>query len=175
MIDIFSSKERLKAQPLSRNDIREIARCLKLKLKLDLNQKIDIAQIFESLALILRYDYQYVSDDSMKGKYAETDIVNRIIRVRASVFERAVKGIPRDRFTIAHEIGHFVFHCFLGFSLYRSIDDVKSYEDPEWQANTFAGEFLADSGMIKGLSPLEVTDKYGVSREVALIQLKNAK
>lgn len=175
MIDIFSSNERLKSQPLSRKNIREIARWLKSELKLNLNQKVDIIQVFEILALLLNYDYEFVSDESMKGKYAETDIVNRVIRVRESVFKRAAEGIPRDRFTIAHEIGHFVFHCFLGFSLCRSTEDVKSYEDPEWQANTFAGEFLADSGMIKGLSPFEVADKYGVSREVALIQLNNAK
>lgn len=175
MIDIFSSNEKLKARPLSRKEIREIARWLKSKLNLDLSQKIDIIQVFEYLSLILGYDYHLVCDDSIKGKYAETDIINKVIRIRESVYTGAALGISRDRFTIAHEIGHFIFHCFLGFSLCRSSEDVKPYEDPEWQANTFAAEFLVDTDQIKGLSTFEVADKYGVSKEVASIQLKVAK
>mgnify|MGYP000953860309 FL=1 len=47
---------------------------------------------------------------------------------------------------------------------------MKPYEDIEWQANTFAAEFLVDIEEVKNLTVEEVSKKYGVSQTVATIQ-----
>lgn len=172
MIYIFSSKKNLKAQPRSRIEIRRLAEEIKESLNLNLDDKINIIEVFEHLALLLGYEYEIVCDNEMRNNYGETDLSNKVIRIRESVYIGATNGIPRDRFTIAHEIGHFILHCN-GYSLCRTDKEVRPFEDPEWQANTFAAEFLVATSKIKGYSINRVSSIYGVSKEVAAIQLKN--
>lgn len=53
-------------------------------------------------------------------------------------------------------------------------EKLKPYEDPEWQADAFAGELLAPSYLVKGLSEYEIQIKCGVSSAAARCQLRNA-
>lgn len=123
----------------------------------------------------MKFEYEIVEDHELYNKYAETDILNKIIKIRESVYLGASKGNVRDRFTIAHELGHFILHSIGGFSLARHIEKIEVYENPEWQANTFAGEFLVPTSFIKDLSEEEIANRYGVSKTVAKIQLKESK
>ena len=38
------------------------------------------------------------------------DATENCIKIREDVYERAIKGYGRDRFTLAHELGHFLMH-----------------------------------------------------------------
>jgi Domain of unknown function (DUF955). len=49
---------------------------------------------------------------------------------------------------------------------------IKSYEDPEWQANTFAAELLVPHKLVQKMQPNEISKKCKVSRQVAEIQKK---
>ena len=174
MRNILSLKTKLKSKPLSRWKIRKYVENLKRQLNINNYCEVNIIQIFEHLSLLLGFKYEIVEDEELPNEYAETDIINNVIRIRSSVYERAYNGNPRDRFTIAHELGHFFLHS-VSYSLARTIEEIKIYENPEWQANVFAGEFLVPTSHINNLTVIEVAKIYNVSKAVARIQLKESK
>ena len=51
----------------------------------------------------------------------------------------------------------------------------KPYEDPEWQANCFAGELLVPKRLVKNLSVEEVVEQCKVTKAMASIQLRQYK
>src|SRR5690606_38684487 len=122
-----------------------------------------------------KFTYEIVPIEEMMGSYAETYPEQSKIVIREDVYTRAIEGVPRDRFTIAHEIGHFILHRPGRIVLARKTkhDKIPAYKNPEWQANTFAGELLAPPQVIRGLTIQEVTLICGVSYDVAKIQLSN--
>ena len=48
-----------------------------------------------------------VTSVKIDGVFHEYDSISGI---REDVYERAIQGVPRDIFTIAHEIGHAILH-----------------------------------------------------------------
>ena len=53
------------------------------------------------------------------------------------MYKRQIQGVPRDIFTIAHEIGHAILHDDIEeIALARNDEEIKPFENPEWQANT---------------------------------------
>lgn len=74
----------------------------------------------------------------------------------------------RDRFTIAHEIGHYFLHSFAGE---RKIwADRKGSGRAEWEANWFAASFLMPKYLIdqfENPSPAQIMNAFGVSQEAA--------
>ena len=163
------NKNSTKAEALSRKDIRKTVDTLRSFLEINIEQSVKIVQLFESFLPVIGFDYEIVEDKELKNNYAETDLNRDIIRVRESVYNGATEGNYRDRFTIAHEIGHAILHKNRTF-LCRENENLKPYEDPEWQANTFAGELLVPNNMILNKSIQEISETYKVSREVAAIQ-----
>jgi Zn-dependent peptidase ImmA (M78 family) len=92
------------------------------------------------------------------------------MKIREDVYEGAVKGNPRDRFTLCHELGHYLLHQPQQISFARGA--VPKYCDPEWQANTFAGELMAPSNLIQNMTVDEIAEQCGISKTAASIQLK---
>ena len=123
------------------------------------------------------YSFEVVSKDEMGDKHGETFPDERIICIRGDVYQRAVNGHGRDRLTIAHEVGHLFLHNSRVVSFCQLSDDqtVPAYEDPEWQANCFAGELLASSYLIKDMKIKDIADKCQVSWDAAKIQLSSTK
>jgi hypothetical protein len=98
------------------------------------------------------------------------------IALRNDVYRGACSGVGRDRFTAAHELGHFLLHKGEGLAFPRESTGAKVYCDSEWQANTFAREFLVDIRYVVGLGgPAQVAAHFGVSSKVAEIQWDAAK
>jgi len=112
-------------------------------------------------------------DKDMSGVYAETIPEQGLLRISETTYNGACDGTPRDRFTIAHEIGHLLLHTPNRVIFTRSDNEIKPYENPEWQANTFAGELLVSTDFIHGLSVDDIAKKYQVSVDVASIQRKS--
>jgi len=84
--------------------------------------------------------------------------------------EASHKRYCRAHFTIGHEIGHFVLHCALGLMSYARTSSPKKrkpFENPEWQANTFASELLMPYEECLSLSPKEIKRKYHVTLSAA--------
>lgn len=96
------------------------------------------------------------------------------IKIREDVYERAIKGYGRDRFTLAHELGHFLMHQPENISFARTgIDNkIEAYRDPEWQANTFAAELLMPYELINTTNPNEIVEEFGVTYQAASIRVK---
>ena len=104
----------------------------------------------------------------MEDMYGNTNTGTNVMKIRRDVYERAIKGVPRDRFTLCHELGHYLLHQPEFISYARG--DVPRYRDPEWQANTFAGELMAPYGLVKNFSIEDIMGKCGMSRQAATIQ-----
>lgn len=162
---------RFKANPCSRADlsamawrVRKFGGCTTVK-------AFPIVEIIEHN--LMDYCSLQVLDDSecdVNEAWTVPELGN--IYVRNSVYEAAVNGNPRARFTLAHELGHRIFHTSSQIAR-CSIDEMvqlKIYQTPEWQADAFAGELLAPTRMISGLSISEICDQFTVSYDCARIQ-----
>lgn len=94
---------------------------------------------------------------------------------RASVYEQACQQVPRALFTVAHEIGHICLGHTRTFNREPS-REIKVYEDSEWQANTFAAEFLMPLCTIQELglaTPQAIMTCFGVSFPAANTRYEN--
>ena len=65
-----------------------------------------------------------------------------VIQIRKDVYEGAWNDMGRHRFTLAHELGHFLMHREVSHARMKPSDDHPIYRDAEWQADTFAGALL---------------------------------
>ena len=162
------------ARPLSREKIRnkvfiirQLAKC---------THYFDIVRFLEHVLPLLDplFELQIVGDKELPGVYAKTYPGEHRMEVRESVYISALKGTGRDRFTLCHELGHYVLHGPNNVAYPRISGKIKKYEDPEWQANTFAAELLAPSKMTKNKDIEKIVKTFGVSREVARIQKRNS-
>lgn len=137
-------------------------------------QRISVLELLEHklCAPGTAIDFVVVSKDELPDSYAITNPITKTIKIREDVYERAAENVPRDRFTICHEIGHLFLHQpeFIEFARGR----VPIQHDPEHQANVFAAELLAPLDMIKNFTVDEVSERFGISKQSASIQLQNA-
>ncbi|MBB6285304.1 ImmA/IrrE family metallo-endopeptidase [Geobacillus subterraneus] len=162
------------AKATSRINIRELTNTIRKLLGLYEERYFPIIEFLEfGLGYIFPdFSYEIVSPLDMKSDYGVTYPQTNKIKLREDVYENAIAGSPRDRFTVAHEIGHLIMHRPGSIALARSqnAEIIPTYKDPEWQANTFAAELLAPPHLIVGLSIKEIAISCGVSLEVARIQ-----
>lgn len=164
------------AQPLRRENIRLLASKVRKLLGLENVLRIPILEILEHLHEIVedaRYEIVSPEELSDPDAHAETDIMDKCIKIREDVYDGAWAGNGRDRMTIAHEFGHFILILVCGVKLYRIFDEEKipAYKDPEWHAKCFAGEFMINKNLVKNMTVLEVAEKCGVSFDAAEFQL----
>jgi len=99
-----------------------------------------------------------------------------VIKIREDVYEGACNENGRDRFTIFHEIGHLLLHS--GISLARSSSNAHKWiEDSEWQANTYAAEFMMPVKDVAELcrSAEDIKKTFGVSLDAAELRYKKLK
>ncbi len=158
----------------SRKDLRNLAETLRRFLKLENEPRVPIVELLDVFTQVFEdFNYEIVPDYALpSGVHAETDIRTGHITIKESVYEGACDGEGRDRMTIAHEIGHYFTLSFCGFSLQRnySHQKVKPYNDPEWQAKCFAGEFMVPHHLTNDMSPDEIVEACGVSYDAASYQ-----
>lgn len=165
------------AIPMSREKVREVACFIRRILQLENEPYFPVLHFLElGIPLIDKdFNYEIRPIEDMGSCYGITYPEEHLIALREDVYERASVGVPRDRFTIAHEIAHYLLHNPKTVSFARSNghERVPPYLDPEWQANAFAGELLAPPHIIKDMSSVtEIEERCGVSRKVAEIQLR---
>ena len=109
----------------------------------------------------------------------------------------AAKPVPRQKFTLAHELGHFVLHrknrpaaregdpCtnIIDFAYYRSMDDweyVGLAPVGEREADRFAVNLLLPIGPLKKSSefingePVALADRLGFSRSMVNLRFEEA-
>lgn len=163
---------RVSAIPLSRNAIREYARYVRHQLNIDGQLFFPIVEVIESLAndTTVDFDYEIVPDSELQTEYGNTNTSENVMVIRQSVYDGAVKGKQRDRFTLCHELGHWLIHQPENISFARG--KIPAYCDPEWQANVFAAELLIPCHLAKGMNIEDIVRECGVSYTCARIQLR---
>jgi Zn-dependent peptidase ImmA (M78 family) len=88
----------------------------------------------------------------------------------------AFTGPERDRFTIAHELGHYVLHSDFGRKRIRAARF--GSDRVEWEANWFAAAFLMpetdfrDTCRRVGTNSTLVAARYLVSAKAAEVRMK---
>jgi len=87
----------------------------------------------------------------------------------------SISSPRRDRFTIAHELGHYFLHSLQGQRPLRAARNGSNRA--EWEANWFAAGFLMPRDMIASdiqtISIPEMAIKYGVSQVAISIRMKS--
>lgn len=159
------------ATPRSRKEI--IAYCgIIRKISKYKSSFFDIVRFLEEDAYdFLGITIEIVEENELNyNEYAKFIPSKKVIKIRQSVYEGAINGNGKDRFTLAHELGHAFLHREI--CLYRSEEQPKPYENPEWQADEFAANLLCPLAEIYNKNIIEITDEYGVSKSVAEIQRK---
>ena len=164
-------------KPKRRSDIERLAAEMRRKLKIsDDTYLVDVLRILE-------FDLRYLFGDGIdydipdKWTYeveAYYDAVKNMIFIRADVYDRAVLGDGRARYTIMHEIAHYILFKTFGKPVSSDISCVVLYSDatfhsmcPEWQAETFAGAFLCKKELVRFMDAKEIERKCCVTSSAA--------
>lgn len=160
------------AEALSRPQIRALTNEFRKAIGCD---KMTYFPIVEFIEFILAkpengMDFEIVDPGEMQDTYGTTNTERNVMRIRSDVYEGAVKGRPHDRFTLCHELGHYILHQPEFMSYARG--NVPKYCQPEWQANTFAAELMAPYDLVKDMSIEEIMEKCGMSKQAATIQYR---
>lgn len=161
--------------PRSRDSIQTLADHFRLQLRFHDKPFFDVIKVFELALPVLVDDYNYeiLPREEMGELHGRTYPERHCIQLREDVYNRATDGKGRDRFTVAHEIGHLLLHTDTSFARSNTATTWKRYEDSEWQADVFAGQLLAPTYLIKGMSPTQVCRECQVSLQAAKVQLDN--
>ena len=137
----------IKTNPLSIKDIKLLASKVREKYGIEEDEAFPILDVLnelfynDSLSIQLLEDNDPYLKDNVPALYNAKD---NFIYLKESVITEIENSNYRSNFTLAHEFFHYLQNQVLGFTFEESID-VKPYEDPEWQANVFAGELLLPS------------------------------
>lgn len=140
---------------------------------------LNVSQLLDSLSAMALVDYDVVEDDEWQREEELAYFVpaDNMIYIKRSTNDLATSGDGHSRFTIAHEIGHWMMHRNIRLSR-SSISSVKHspFEDSEWQADTFAAELLIYKPFVDGSDDaLDLKRKFGVSTACAGVYLKREK
>lgn len=164
--------------------IRNTATVVRNVLKLG-NGPVDMISVIEH-TLPERYPgfmYEILDSTEMTFDEARTFPDRKLIQIREDVYYQATDPCASNRpqFTLAHELGHLVLHAGLKRELdyyprNKFTSDHKVYEDSEWQADTFAAEFLMPyDQVITMVSPEEIESTYKVTEAAAKRRWKKVK
>lgn len=167
---------------MSRAAIRSYAMKIRQLLGYKNTDFIHAPKLFDALSFLfanhgLDFDYRIMKDDHevfYDKEEAYTDMSTGIIYIKESVVEEACRrSFKRGVFTLIHELGHYLLHYLQNdVRLTRVADDVyvPPYCDPEWQADTFASEFLMPYEECIHMDEEEIRKTYHVSRMAAEVR-----
>ena len=127
-----------------------------------------LPQVLPDLSLEIISNEEWGYGDNVHAKSYPDEMT---IQIREDIYRGAALGNKRDRMTLAHEVCHILCHKQKYLMPWNDTDLIPKQEDPEWQANVFAGELLAPSYLIKGKTVDEVANEFQVSRQAAETQL----
>lgn len=160
----------IKTNPLSVKDISNIATSIREQYGIARDKAFPILEILKQLFYDNYLSIQLLSDDDPyldKNTPAVYNANDNFIYLKESVIEEVESGNYRSNFTLAHEFFHYLQHQVLGF-IFEEVEDRKTYEDPEWQANCFAGELLLPDEFLSNDDNDYLAEHFQVSMECVL-------
>ncbi len=170
-----------KTKPTSREELRNIAQCIRALFKCDDKFRFDVLTAFEKMPVIFpSVTCTIVEDDEIEGGIPARCIPDfdghYTIEVKSSIYDGAAAGIGGYRAHILHEICHAIL-CMLGFTpiLDRAFKnkELKPFESMEWQAKALCGEIMMPYEETEGLSVKQIQHLCQVSRESAELRYNN--
>lgn len=159
-----------KVKPLSIKVIRNTAQGIKDLLKIK-DAKVPIVYLLEWLHEHGVIELEIETKNVMPNDYGLTYPQQNKIVLREDVYDDAVIGGGFGRFTLAHELAHYVLHKNESVYARNEHGGVhKTYEDSEWQADKFAQELLADTRFINAHDTVgDLETRFGLSRKAAIV------
>ena len=132
-----------KARPLTKNLIKRIAFFIRKQFGIEKGTPFPVISFIETCLSGLRendYTFVIVDDKELKENYAETDVKNKIMRIRQSVYDKECLVYEIALKILKHELGHYFLHDSVEaiFPKNELEMKVRKTEDPEWQADVFA-------------------------------------
>lgn len=165
-----------KAKPLSRQQIRGIADNIRKWENAENELYFDIVHFMDvTLPRIApEFSMEVVSREELGDAQGLTYPDSGIIKIREDVYEGAVNGKGRDRLTLAHELFHLLQHDDSNITFARGnfAEELRPFEDPEWQADAFGGELLVPHHLVADMSPGQISAACGVSMAAAKVQFR---
>jgi Zn-dependent peptidase ImmA (M78 family) len=163
--------------PLSTRRINEIARDVRSVLfsAMEAQPYVPIDSVYEVLPeLIEGFHFEILTEEEMGKDHGRTYPDKKLIQIREDVYDGACMGIGRDRFTMAHELGHLFLHRDVQFARIQPNTSTPIYRNSEWQADKFASSFLIEEAFLRQCSSAsEVAEVFGVSRAAAKCRFHN--
>lgn len=134
---------------------------------------IQVTALLEVLQNTEFLEFEIVNDLQFGEEEAISYPDQSFMQIKQSIYEKAHQGDGHCRFTIAHEFGHILMHREQASYARGSTGDHAVFEDSEWQADTFASEFLIDQRLIPpNISTYEICNIFGVSYSAASRRLE---
>ena len=120
------------------------------------------------------FNFEVVHNNELTGRQAEYIPHINTIRVKDSIYDAACGGHWESRFTLAHELGHYIYHDEqnVWFATLEQGERVPVEYDPERQADVFGQETLAPIHLLAGKDVRTVCKECGVPSRVAHRQLR---
>ena len=169
------SGPRFEVPPRSYNEIVHVASSVRSYIRLD-GGWFPIVEFLELAMPIIYPGFSFESGetDEMGMNHGLTIPSQNTVMLRNDVHLGACDGVGRDRFTAAHELGHYLLHRDVPLKYHRAVSGgLKAYVDSEWQANEFAAALLMPAEGVASCQSLEeVCVKFGVSTQAAQTQIR---
>lgn len=168
----------IKTQPLSKVVIASMARKFREKYNIPSSEAFPILDILYDMFDEGLLSIQVLEDDDpyfSEGVVALYNVVDNFIYIKESTLREIDEGIYRSNFTLAHELFHFIQFRVHNFEITEA-PSVKAFEDPEWQANYFAGCLLLPADHAFDGTDEYLSEHYKISIECAStrqVQVKN--
>lgn len=162
------------AAPMSTANIEAVATLVRHQLQIDepFFPVLEVIEHFLPALLGEGYTFEVGELGRMGNRHGFVDPVQRTLALREDVYDGLCMHKGRDRFTAAHEIGHMILH---NGGLNRAVPNrkLRAYQDPEWQANTFAGFLLMPTHHVRNCRTVsQLISEFGVSSEAAKHRLR---
>lgn len=133
-----------KTKPRTKSEIRRTVEFFKETIGLKKNEPFNAVKFLDEYLSGLndgQYTFEIVEDSELRTNLAETNIGEKTIKIRQSVYDKAYLGDEEAIKTIKHEYGHWLMHRDVIPILPKQAIKLRDTEDPEWQADVFA-EYL---------------------------------
>jgi uncharacterized protein DUF955 len=163
---------------MSRQTIRGFATAVRFAARGPAGTRFDIVDMLENAMYEIDPGYNLEVaeyDDLGSATHGLTIPSEKTIIIREDIYEGACNGHGRDRFTLAHELGHYLLHHRIGLARRDQVrrEQIKPFNSSEWQADAFAGELLIPIEAVRACRTVAgIAAICGVSQDAALTQIK---
>lgn len=157
--------------PKSTIEIREMAEIVRRLLNIEEHETyVDLLRIAERTLFEcgLVFKVGEIADMGTDEGSARPDVGE--ISLREDVYHALHRHEHRARFTFPHEIGHLFLHRGIALGRSTATSAHRPCEDSEWQADSFAAEFMAPVELVQKhcKRASDIMKNFGISMDAAI-------